>query len=144
MKGICRIKGVSKEFPCVTLIWDVKGVRKKQNRISAFKIYFSKEDADDLMRPTRVKLDLLVSNLLRFVKIKQIKTELDLEIFVNQFMMEYSPALLFELKRHFKCVHMDNEDVTEPRGELVTDKYIKQKYKERVHETIREFGGYDE
>lgn len=137
---LSNIKGVGLEKPCVSLTWKPKETRKKINKLSSFKIHINEEAMDELREPTRIKLELLIDNLWKFYLLGEIKTEADLIIFVNRFMKDYAPAILFLGKRHFEFeTHKDGAIVSFNNKLVLSRKYLKKKFRERTKEFMQEY-----
>ena len=132
MIGYCSIKGVGQDFNTLTLVWRVKEIRNKKRKIKGLKVYLDERELARLGEPTRIKMDLLVSQLVSFNHLNKFDTELDLELFVNSFILDYSPAILFLGKRHFKKIHMSDDSYVKPEATLIDKKYMSRKRKEQM------------
>lgn len=136
MIGYCSIKGVGKDFRVISLFWKVKEVRNKKRKVSALKIFLDENELEQLGIATRTKTELLISNLLLFRDMGKLKTELDLELFINSFMREYSPAILFNGKRHFSKTNLKDNEYIKPRAKEINKKYINKKVRKRMRDLL--------
>lgn len=133
MVGHSTICGLKEQETVIVLRWDTKGRKKHGYKINSLKLYLDENTFYELNETSKMKLEVLIGEIYRLNKLKKIKSELDLTILINGFMMEHNPAILFNRRKHFTFEYSPNDDDFREVSFLNTftlldDKYFKEKY----------------
>ena len=144
MIGHSNIMGTKEQETFAVLFWDTKGRKKQKYRIKSLRVYLNERNLNNLNETTRMKAELLLSEIYRLIKIKRVRSELDLEVFINGFMREHNPAMLHNGKKHFSYRHTPNENCVlrttlESEGfVLADDRYYKRKFNKLRKELMKD------
>lgn len=127
------------------LVWIPKGSKRKGHKLSSFTVYVNDDNMEKVEKTTRSKAELLIKHIYRSQSIKAIKTERDLEILVNIFVVEHSPYILFNgnttfnISRNYEMTIEDfKTDMAQGTGARSLSKgYFKRKVKQDMKDFIK-------
>lgn len=135
---LCRtlITDLNKQSLLGVVLWERKGSKEKGYKLSGFTVYINSRGMLETTTTTASKTKHYLQSLYRLHKLKNIKTEDDLEIFSNMFIAENQPNILFDDEMHytftlfknFKMPVMRNIVEHELKNYILNDIYLKQEF----------------